>query len=509
MVAIKRVWQVRFGAGSGLLGVVLAASVQTGCQSDSDASAAQMLAPTSSVPASAVSTRVSDAGLEQSPQLDADTGDSPGSATPDKAGATVPTGTTVPEPESPTVQEPSKENADASSSSSSSNMESTADGTGGTPSTEPMAVSDAGTVDDPEGIDAASSAATASTIDDPTTPPFTPGEAFPIALPRGDSNQYDPAVLQASNGSIYVAWSEDGELYVSRSPNGFSWSPAYPLTDSGSYEDIAPSLAEDDQGTLHLVWARSGSLACAQSHCPGYEDTLAHLSSADGINWSDSEDLITSGPRDSVPSVMFDRSVNRLRVVYASYQLGSNGGSPSQSAMYTTTLSDGSWSQPVALEGLSPEDDNDTYPFIAQSADGQFWLTWTRYAGDESPDFHTVLYSPTTETYVATSTDALQWSAPKLFGRVASSFFPSIFLDFDGQNPRVIYAEPDPEDETLTATGMIPATGTYPDDLSVLDQVGNWPTRVVPTRTAGIYFGVWLNQSVVPYQVTGKFFELP
>ncbi len=70
-------------------------------------------------------------------------------------------------------------------------------------------------------------------------------------LPGRD--QY-PAVLQASNGSLWVAWQHDPYLIDYRTFNGTSWSPLRTLSTSSRF-GATPGLAQLQNGTIILLWS--------------------------------------------------------------------------------------------------------------------------------------------------------------------------------------------------------------------------------------------------------------
>lgn len=89
-----------------------------------------------------------------------------------------------------------------------------------------------------------------------------------------------PALVERATGGLALAYGTaklgDRHVYVTTSPDGEAWSPPV-LVAKGSTTDEAPTLFEDAQGALHLIFSSNRERAFA----------LYEATSTDGKAWSD------------------------------------------------------------------------------------------------------------------------------------------------------------------------------------------------------------------------------
>lgn len=371
------------------------------------------------------------------------------------------------------------------------------------------------------GVDPAAShdASSEGWIDESGLPPFAASEQFDID--RGDERKYvqDPTLLQAHDGYIYLAWSAatsdnllqaQADVFLSRTADGVSWSEPLQVTDD-PFNDFTPSLAEDDQGQLHMAWWHYGQYYCSGKDCGSdSSDTnrVLHMSSSDGLLWSGEVSTLSRGPEDSLPSLIFDRQAQRLRLFFSRYEPAIDvDHEPSQLGLYETEQTPEGWSEPEALS-VNASETNNTYVKAIQRDDGALALTWTRYDGDESRDPSALIYSKTTQTLFATSANGHDWGEPHALSDEYTNLFPDLFTVGHGNEVRVVYTTQDPTNHLQTVTALLPADGTYPDDMSVLSSVGRRGVRIIATRTRGVYLAVWLESEQLGSRIVARFFEL-
>lgn len=167
-----------------------------------------------------------------------------------------------------------------------------------------------------------------------------------------------PFIMQATNGTIWLVWASKplGELdfdiyYATSSDNGETWSPQILPGTYPGIVDFDPAITEAADGSIWLVWERSGDIFCAV-----YSET----------SWSPEEQLTTDPNSDTRPSIAqaldgtiwvvwdSDRNLHDEDIYYKTY--------------------DGTWSEDTALIVNTYID---FAPSILQAADGAIWVIWS------------------------------------------------------------------------------------------------------------------------------------
>jgi len=105
--------------------------------------------------------------------------------------------------------------------------------------------------------------------------------------PDPTESQYYPAVAQAPDGTLYVAWAGGG-IYISRSLDGGQvWSPAVPVHDEQlGIHWSGTSLTVDNQGTLYLTWHDKRHSVIGPVTYGAYYDIFMAYSRDGGQSWS-------------------------------------------------------------------------------------------------------------------------------------------------------------------------------------------------------------------------------
>ena len=167
-----------------------------------------------------------------------------------------------------------------------------------------------------------------------------------------------PFIIQATNGTIWLVWAskpldeyEFDIYYATSSDNGETWSiQTLPVTYPGM-DDLDPSITEATDGSIWVVWERSGDL---------------FYMFYNGTSWSAETQLTTDPYNDTSPSITqaldgsiwvvwdSDRNLHDEDIYYKTY--------------------DGTWSEDTALITNSYIDFS---PSILQAADGTIWVTWS------------------------------------------------------------------------------------------------------------------------------------
>ena len=181
-------------------------------------------------------------------------------------------------------------------------------------------------------------------------------------LTTNSSSDQAPSIMQAADGTIWVAWSSyrtsDYEIwYKTSSDGGLKWSNATQLTTNSS-RDMAPSIMQAADRTIWVVWHRDVA---------GQSDLYYKTSCNGGLNWSPDTQLTTNSSWDQSPSIVQTRN-GTIWVAWSSYRT-------SDYEIWYKTSSDGGlkWSNATQLTTASGFDQS---PSIIQAVDDSIWIFW-------------------------------------------------------------------------------------------------------------------------------------
>lgn len=256
------------------------------------------------------------------------------------------------------------------------------------------------------------------------------------------SNNILPAALQASNGTIWLAWQTDRYAgltgrndIVYRTMTGGTWSPVHNFTSSGM--NASPILVQLLNGTIIMFWTTNPTPATSCSpHCnlryesfntptqtwsaPSQLTTGAFndsLSSAtvlrDGTLWVSWTRIITTcSSTCSTTKQLYYRTMSNnvwssetqlttdsanwnwgpsvvagkdsiVRVVYSKTPVAQDN-----SQIYYKTYN-GTWTSETQIVSSTTSDE---HPSLIQDRNGTFWIFWARKVYYTSIDYHYVLF---------------------------------------------------------------------------------------------------------------------
>jgi hypothetical protein len=172
-----------------------------------------------------------------------------------------------------------------------------------------------------------------------------------------------PSISQTVDGKIWIAWTRNAIddfsiVYQTSSDLGASWSPETILTtDAGT--DISPSIFQDMNGSIWVVWS---------SDRTGGFDLYYKTSSDNGLTWSNATRL-TTDPSDDLSPTATQTMNGSIWVVWSSDRTGGFD-------LYYKTSSDNglTWSNATRL---TTDPNPDKLPSIAQTSDGNIWVSWS------------------------------------------------------------------------------------------------------------------------------------
>ena len=149
-----------------------------------------------------------------------------------------------------------------------------------------------------------------------TAPVADPVLSAAVRVSRGPEENEDPSIILARDGRFYVAWSAKQrgrvDLFISSSADGRVWSEERRIHDIAA-EDYNPALMQSRDGRFHLVW-------CQLQRKEGRTDVW-YTTSKDGKGW-DKPKSITNRGIDWAPTVYEDNK-GTLRILWSSRRSGS------------------------------------------------------------------------------------------------------------------------------------------------------------------------------------------
>jgi hypothetical protein len=181
-------------------------------------------------------------------------------------------------------------------------------------------------------------------------------------------SDYDPAIMQAGDGIIWVVWhsyrSGNADIwYKTSTDGGVTWPDAIQLTTDPN-GDYSPAITQAGDGTIWVVW---------YSYRSGNADIWYKTSANGGASWSSAIQLTTTPEYDYRPAIA-QASDGKIWVLWDSWRSDHPG-------IWYRTSDDGgaSWS---ADSEFSTETNWDYAPAIAQTSDGTIWIARMSWSWD-------------------------------------------------------------------------------------------------------------------------------
>ena len=277
-------------------------------------------------------------------------------------------------------------------------------------------------------------------------------------------NNWDPAVMQAQDGTIWVVWVKNEDLYYSVY-DGISWSTETPLTtDGATNSDRHPSITQLTDGTIWVVWDSDRKLQ---------EDIYYKV--YDGT-WSPDMQLTIDLSDDSTPSIL-QAMDGTLWIVWYSTRLDN------MDIYYRTGLVPNP--HDVAIFSVTPS------TAIAIQGETVSIEVVTKNQGTEGE--YVTVYCYTNSTLIGNATkhvaagqlwtETFQWNT--------SSFTPGVYVI--GANASVVPGETNTADNTYV-DGIVTIKGIH--DVAVINVVPS-VSEAYPTWTIQVNATV-MNQGTAP-----------
>lgn len=185
-----------------------------------------------------------------------------------------------------------------------------------------------------------------------------------VQLTDNTVGDLSPSILQAANGTIFIAWQSmelgnDEVFYKISSDGGASWSDAQQLTDD-PYPDTSPSLGQTKDGRIWVTWS---------SYRTG--DFEIFYKSYNGSSWSD-DTRLTDDPKIDSTSSILETEDQILWIFWTACEesTGSNN-----DIYYKYSVDGGSnWSDRIEY---TTDENNDMWSSTTQTSDLKVWVVWT------------------------------------------------------------------------------------------------------------------------------------
>ncbi len=191
-------------------------------------------------------------------------------------------------------------------------------------------------------------------------------------------------VVQASNGTLWLAWESDRFGGISgrtdvlyKTMTGVVWSPTYNFTNSGW--NAAPSLAQLTNGTILLLWS---------SNATGNWDL--YYKRYNGAQWSSTVQLTTTLSDDTLSSATVGRD-GTLWLVWT--RLSASCTITPCRQLYYKTLKNGVWSPDLQLTTDATWNWDGS---VAVAKDGRVWVVWSKWMTNNIYQIFTKVYNGTT-----------------------------------------------------------------------------------------------------------------
>jgi len=195
--------------------------------------------------------------------------------------------------------------------------------------------------------------------------------------PRSDA---DPTVTQATDGKIWLAWTRrtgtsNTDIFY-KTYNGTSWSTETQLTTNTNVDQL-PSVVQAKDGKIWIFWSQ---------YMPDTHEQICYKS-FDGSTWSSETQLTTGTDRDNMDPAALVEKDGTIRVLWQSQEQKV----PSTwDLFYKISLNNGTtWSSPIQFT-IHTKDD--TQPSAVQAPDKSIWIVWTSNRNDTNGNPNIDLY---------------------------------------------------------------------------------------------------------------------
>ena len=212
-----------------------------------------------------------------------------------------------------------------------------------------------------------------------------------ITSPFDSANSAEPSLAQLTNGTVILFWNSNStgtyHVYYERN-NGGVWSAPTQAT-QGTSSECSSSTMQARNGTLWLFWIRG-------SPCYSGSTNLWYKTLKNGV-WSGETQLTFDAALNQEPKVTVTND-GRVWVVWAQFQKAA-GDDQIFDMMYNGSV----WTPETSLIKSTSWDD---HPNLFQDRNGTLWLFWTRELPLINSEFEDKIFS------IFSIDNTASWSSP-------------------------------------------------------------------------------------------------
>ena len=192
-----------------------------------------------------------------------------------------------------------------------------------------------------------------------------------IQVTTDPADDWRPAIARTSDGKLWVVWhswrSDNNIWYKTSDDSGVTWSAGTQLTTDPS-SDYDPAIMQASDGTIWVVW---------YSYRSGNADIWYKTSTDGGATWSAATQLTTDPSSDYSPAIT-QAGDGTIWVVWDSWRNGN------AADLYYKTSTDGgaTWSLDIRLTTDESWDQEPSITHTADGAIWIAWHSWRTWPGD-------------------------------------------------------------------------------------------------------------------------------
>jgi uncharacterized protein CbrC (UPF0167 family) len=265
---------------------------------------------------------------------------------------------------------------------------------------------------------------------------------------------YEPQVAVSDDGSLAViTWrqSDGSQNQIFKSSfDGASWTHPSSLSDNISpdgQDAYSPQVAVSDDGSLAVItWRQSDG-----------SQSQIFKSSFDGTSWTHpsslSDNISPDGQHAYEPQVAVSADGSLAVIIWRQFD-------DSQSQIFKSTLSGGSWTHPSSLsDNISPDGQDAYSPQVTVSDDGSLAvITWEQSDGSQSQIFKSS-FDGTLWTHPSSLSDNISPDGQDAQG-------PQVAMSADGSLAVITWEQSDGSQSQIFKSSFDGASWTHPSSLS-------------------------------------------
>ncbi len=193
--------------------------------------------------------------------------------------------------------------------------------------------------------------------------PTPPGPIFVQITSTGSANP--PHFIRSTSGRFYMVYAYGGDVLITNSSNGLSWSSPIYIETGGTYSMHGSDICQTSDGMFYVVMRRNTG--------GGFYEDIYITNSSDGITWETPAPLVTTSTYDTFPRITKGLD-DSLWVLYSHSVTASTSGDWD---LYVLNSTDGvNWSSP---RQITDETFQERWGDILVASDGSVHVSYQKY----------------------------------------------------------------------------------------------------------------------------------